>query len=208
MRRLLIVPLVCAAALVVASCGGANPGSPAATDHPTTTSSVTSPTPRLAPPLTQPELNTESFERDPCALLRPDQVSQFGEHKPPKREDGITGPGCTWDPESSLKTGVPGTSVSVTINTKSGGLEGIYQRRAKFGYFQKTEVAGYPGVHALDDKSGPAEGTCASLIGIAEDRLVVVDVFIGDRKNPQYTSACTVGDRAAGMVIENIKGAK
>ncbi|GGM34468.1 hypothetical protein GCM10012275_02230 [Longimycelium tulufanense] len=208
MRRFLLVPAMCAVAALTASCANPSPGAPTTTDGTGAPGSGTTQTSRLSPPLAEPPLDTTSFEKDPCTLLRPDQVKQFGESEPPKPKNGLTGPSCTWDPESVLKTGTLGISVTAEINTKSGGLEGIYQRRDKFGLFEKTEVGGYPGVHALDDKGGPANGKCTSLIGISEDRLVVTYVFINDKKISEYTTACRVSDRAAGMVIENLKGAK
>ncbi|WP_189062047.1 DUF3558 domain-containing protein [Longimycelium tulufanense] len=208
MRRLLAMPLACSAVLITTSCGTANPGSPTAPENPATSRSGAAPTSRLAPPLSQPELDTAPFEKDPCTLLRPEQVAQFGEHKPPESEEALTGPSCRWAPESSLKTGTPGIRLTVTINTKSGGLEGIYQRRDKFGHFQETVIARYPGVHALDWREAPANGDCDTLLGVGEGRLVDVSVSVRDKNHPDYATACKVSDRAAGMVIENLKGAK
>ncbi|GGM82411.1 hypothetical protein GCM10012275_61250 [Longimycelium tulufanense] len=204
LRRLLVLPPVCVAALALASCGGGEQGSPAATDKPTSVATSNAPTTRVAPPLTAPALDTTSFEKNPCTLLRDDQLTQFGPRKPSTSQNGLTGPGCVWRPEDPTV----GTRVAVDINTKSGGLEGIYQRRDKYGYFQETEVGGYPGVHAIDWRDAPSHGNCTSLIGVSKDRLIVTYVTIPRKTDPDYETACGASDRVAGMVIENLKGAR
>ncbi|SHG61018.1 Protein of unknown function [Streptoalloteichus hindustanus] len=100
------------------------------------------------------------------------------------------------------------TTVGIDINTKSGGLEGIYQRRDKFGHFQPTTIAGYPAVQAIDYRDAPKQGDCVTLVGVAEERLITASIAIGDRKHPDYSSACKISDQAAALVIENLKGAK
>ncbi|WP_268844449.1 DUF3558 domain-containing protein [Streptoalloteichus hindustanus] len=159
---------------------------------------------RLSPPLTQPPLDTARFEADPCQALRPEQLAQFGKHEPPKNLEPIAGPNCSWAGTDALID----TTVAITINTKSGGLEGIYLRRDKFGHFQPTTVASYPAVQAVDYRDAPKQGNCVTLVGVNEDRLVVAYTTIRDRKHPDYSSACKVSDQAAALVIENLKAAK
>ncbi|SHF14727.1 DUF3558 family protein [Streptoalloteichus hindustanus] len=98
------------------------------------------------------------------------------------------------------------TTVAITINTKSGGLEGIYQRQNKYGHFQPTTVAGYPAVQAVDYRDAPRQGDCRNLVGVAEERIITAHTTIGDRKNPDYTTACKVSDQVAALVIENLRG--
>ncbi|SHG60954.1 Protein of unknown function [Streptoalloteichus hindustanus] len=98
--------------------------------------------------------------------------------------------------------------MAIIINTKSGGLEGIYQRREGYGHFQPTTIAGYPAVQAIDSRDAPKQGDCRTLVGVAEERLIIAHTNIRDRKNPDYTSACKVSDQVAALVVENLKGAK
>ncbi|SHF28343.1 DUF3558 domain-containing protein [Streptoalloteichus hindustanus] len=198
MRRLILVLTACATALTTVSCGGSTAGTPRPTSNTSASAS------RLSPPLAQPPLDTSRFEADPCQALRPEQLTQFGKHSPPKAQEPVAGPNCAWagaDPTVD-------TRVTITINTRSGGLEGIYQRQDKFGHFQPTTVAGYPAVQAIDHRDAPKQGDCVTQVGVAEERLVTASVRISDRKHPDYSSACEVSDRAAALVVENLKGAK
>jgi hypothetical protein len=192
-----IVPTVTACLALVAVAGCSTGSSGAAGTGKSRSAAATS---RLAPPITEDELGIDVFAHSPCKLMRPDQLAQYGLVPPGNVIAGATGRGCRWDAATPA-----GTPVEVDIDGSSGGLEGAYQRRGTFRFFEPTEIANYPAVHTAADPQAPRHGHCTVRVGVSTTALLDVVVDVRDPTALDYTDACSAADRMATIVIGALK---
>jgi len=98
----------------------------------------------------------------------------------------------------------------VVIESKaSDGWPGFYARKDKFSFFEDAgEIKGYPAVHSNVGGGHGAEGVCYTTVGARNDLTFTADVHVNVRSSPEYTDACSVSDRVAGLVIDTLKGGR
>jgi hypothetical protein len=200
MSRLLVCVLAVA---LTAGCATEAPGQPVPTTADATSSQPTSSSPTdKAPPINSPELDLASYEHRVCDLLTLEQLAPFAIHQPGTPKDGQAGPSCTWNPSKSSQ----GARVDLDILSKSqGGWEGVYDRRGRFTFFEEAgEINGYPAVHR-DVASNGTKGICATTVGVRQDLVFDVGVFVNGLDSPEYKKACSVSDRVASAVIDTLK---
>src|ERR1043165_903642 len=118
--------------------------------------------PRVATPL-----DATRFLAAPCSVLTPSQLREV--MLPPGTPDTdqpisiYAGPGCTW-----TNSDTPSTVGFGLMTTNLKGLSDTYRGRARFkGYFDPTEVDGYP---ALFNDVGDyrPHGTCGMTTAISD----------------------------------------
>ncbi|MGO1049687.1 DUF3558 domain-containing protein [Crossiella sp. CA198] len=185
-------------AVLLTGCGPSNPG-PTGTAQPTSSRAGSG-----APPLAQPELDTGRFKGSPCGLLTAGQSAQVasgvvGEVWP----ESILGPSCQWDAGS--KPG--GLYFSVTINTKSGGLDGIYEMRSGARVFESTQVGAYPAVVTMPEDLRD-RGQCVLETAVAKAVTIRVDLTLngGTHKPADYATPCPRAVKISELVLETLKG--
>jgi hypothetical protein len=196
------------AAAVVAGCSSKEVGNPTATPRdtgsqptgPTSTSSAGAPD--GAPKVNDP-LDPSRFIGQPCGVLKPDQLQAL--HLPaqgkPDTDSEIAksaGPSCSWfdrDAGSGVEMGF--------LTANKNGLSDTYRGKSRFkGYFEPTEVDGYPAVFN-DLADYRSDGTCNITVGISdtsEFRVGVQDTKLGAK-------SCDRAKEAAAAVIKTVKGA-
>lgn len=196
-----VLALLAVASLGLAACSSTDQGraTPQAGGTETSTTVVT--TSGEAPPITGPELDLRRYVDKPCELLTSEQETQLNVEAGALGETA-GGPLCDWKPVDRDD----GTRYMVTILTEAeGGLEGVYRRKANFGFFEPAgEIGGYPAVHInLGAKND--DGTCTTDVGVMKDLVFEASVFVRDRNSSDYKNPCAVSDKLAELVVQNLK---
>jgi hypothetical protein len=148
---------------------------------------------RLAPEIALP-LDVSQYVRSPCSLLKPGQpVTQ-------ELSEGFSdGPKCTWSAKTPQQP-----ELTATIDTTSGGLEGLYRTRSRLPYFEPTEVQSYPAVRHDAEQTVPDKGRCTVSVGLSETALLTVTSSIADPKTLNYPVPCPDADLLAGAIVTDI----
>jgi Protein of unknown function (DUF3558) len=194
--RTIVFGMAVAAALV-AGCSNKESGSPTATpggSQPTGSTSTSDPGGSGGAPKVQDPLDASKFLGQPCGVLAPDQLQALrlpaqGKPDVDSPTARTTGPGCSWfdrDAGSGVEFGF--------LTANKNGLSDTYKGKARFkGYFEPTEVDGYPAVFndLLDYRNN---GTCNITIGISdtsEFRVGVQDTKLGVKSCDRAKEAAT-----------------
>jgi hypothetical protein len=197
-------------AILVAGCSNKEAGNPTGTPGGSTGSQPTGSTstsnsggPGAAPKVNDP-LDASRFAGQPCSALAPGQLQEL--HLPaqgkPDTDSEVartSGPSCSWFDRDA------GSGVGVGFLTANkNGLADTYrlnaQGRFKEGYFEPTDVAGFPAVFN-DIQDGRGDGSCNITVGISdtsEFRVGVQDTKLGQQ-------SCDRAKQAAAAVIETVK---
>lgn len=180
---------------VTAGSGASQPASSSAAGPTSSSGQDTS----VAPSVTDP-LDTAELDQDPCVALTNAQVKNFGVEPGEKEKTGS-------DPTCTYRYGDDGGSlVSVTpMLSFSNGLSAVYSQRSDLGYFEPTEVSGYPGAYAGKFEDDRAKGYCNLYIAPNDQRAVWLNVQLG-KSSRDYPKGCEVGEVVAEKMIENLKG--
>ncbi|MFB9303170.1 DUF3558 domain-containing protein [Kibdelosporangium philippinense] len=189
---------------VASGCTNTQPGTPSATADATgQTSSETTPSSTNdygAPRVTSP-LDGTPFLTKPCAVLtvtqlQPLNVPASGKPDTDSPLARSSGPGCTW---SNVDTGT-GIGFGFLSGNKNG-LSDTYRGRDRFkGYFEPTNVEGYPAVFN-DPSDFRAKGSCNITVGISDTLTFRVS---WDEGRAGLTS-CDRAKQVASMVIQTIR---
>lgn len=175
---------------LLAACSSSAGGTPVPTPPSTPAAS-------LSPPIEVTQLDLDDVLREPCSLLTPDIRRQFQLMGPGEPDPaGVTGPDCSF-----LANPVFDPVVVVGVNTVSGGLEGLYQRRRNFAVFDPTTVAGYPALFLQPVRD--AEG-CSLNVGVADDRLISVDVRAGLEPPTTAESVCDLATKLSLAIVSRL----
>jgi hypothetical protein len=202
--------LVLAAGCSDKQAGTALPTTGTATADPTDTpSEPTSPPPSStggAPQVSDP-LDATKFIPQPCTALSAASLQTLNTTKPgePDTESPIaksSGPSCKWTSNDTPDSRV--FSVGFITGNKNG-LSDTYRggKRAFPGYFEPTDVDGYPAVFngLTDDRSS---GACNITVGISSTLAfrsgMQADKGVG-------TQACDLAKQVASSVLKTLKGA-
>jgi hypothetical protein len=152
----------------------------------------------LSAPQVEHPLNADKFIANPCLSLDDSQVQSFKINGPGQVDKRIA-PGCLW-----RAGGDSSVSISVTFMTVvKNGLSNLYNQNAagwyKNGYFEATEISGYPAV--LNDSSDrrPA-GSCTLAVGITDQLFfnVLIQARAGD-------DVCIAANNVAVATLKTIK---
>jgi hypothetical protein len=169
---------------------------PATSSAPAGGSQVTAP--RVATPL-----KGDKFTADPCSTLSTAQLTEFAIANPGEKTSNNDGTICNWQSGTSgQKTGI---AVIFAPSVKNG-LSNAYSLNSsgtyKDGYFEPTEISGYPAVYNdLSDQR--ASGTCNLTVGISDQS--VFGVVVQGRAG---TDGCKAASNVAKAVLQTIKGAQ
>lgn len=153
--------------------------------------------PRVATPL-----DTSRFEQSPCGLLTDDQLSEFG-GETGKTDTSATEVGCGWrfgtQKDSSADAWFsPGA-------TKSG-LSDLYVLKEQGawtdGYFEPTEVAGFPAVFA-EGSDNRENGACVLSVGVRDDMYLNLATQAPPGKGRE---SCTAAENLAEAMIKTLGG--
>lgn len=185
--RLLATGLLFAA---VAGCGTSNvvdgtPTSQPATEGPS------------VPPRSAPALDLTRQKADPCSILSPQDLAGIPVAFPGESSQAeLPGPSCDY---TQLQPGGP--FLSIFVNTSSGGLQGLYELRQRFGVFDAGTVSGYPTVNAIP---APDPRVCSLNAGVNDAELLTVDIDVGFDPPPDLGDRCDVAARLLAAAIAKI----
>ncbi|MGA6165912.1 DUF3558 domain-containing protein [Amycolatopsis magusensis] len=183
--------------LPIAACGSPIPGravpEPVAAVEP----EVPPARPVSEVPKVQRPLDASKYLADPCASLTSTQQEAFNVTSSRTNSDK-TGTSCIWN------VGSGSTSPGVTYSTAfTDGLSRLYGLNDigwwATGYFEPTEVDGYPAVYvSLADLRD--EGDCNLVVGI-NDQLF----FESSIRTPPANDACLGAKNVAEAILQTIK---
>jgi hypothetical protein len=203
------------AVVVLASCSDKEPGSATGPTQgssegtPTTTttrgSTSTSGGGANGAPKVNAPLDASKYLPQPCTALSAAALQSFNISKPgtPDVDSELAktaGPSCSWTNDAQPVQF--GYNVGFLTGNKNG-LSDTYRGRARFKYFEPTEVDGYPAVFN-DGNDFRANGVCNLTIGISDTLAFRVRVsFTRD----EGTKSCDETKKLASAVIQTLKGA-
>lgn len=164
----------------------------------TSHSSTPPPTGTTAPSIVGDPLDMSQTIKNPCTMLRADQLAQF-HLAAPGTPSGATG--CAWTPTDDE---LPGYQASLTIG--GDGLTAIYAERARLAVFQPTTVSEYPAVRTAASKAALSAGRCTVDVGVANDTLLSVNVTVPAADQADYTDPCDPASQLAAAIIANSEG--
>lgn len=155
----------------------------------------------VAPKVANP-LDASKYLAEPCAAMSSTRLKSFSISKPGRpKSDNPAGPGCDWFTDDAP----PRTFDVGFVTSNESGLSDIYRggRQAFPGYFEPTEVDGYPAVFA-DAVNSRADGSCQVFVGISDKLAFAVseqgDSGVGMR-------SCDDVKQFAGAVVKTLKEA-
>jgi len=161
--------------------------------------------PRLSPPIpTDDPPQLGQYAALPCELLRPDRVVQRHLRVPGVIVAVPAGVACRWE---AAEKGRPAMEAGAEVGQ---GLEGVYQHRAGFGFFEPVQITRYPGVHTTSPGQRPSGGVCTTQVGVAEDTLLMVTADYTGRQasHPSLSSdPCPDADKVAEEIINQTRAA-
>jgi hypothetical protein len=142
----------------------------------------------------------------PCdtALTTADLTTLIGTPNPPTPSDNAAGPKCDWNNASGS-----GAHIGVTYQTKAGGGLSLDYRNIKPNAAYWTElglIQGYPAVGYRSAGLDANDKTfCQVSVGIRDDLVFTVGMFISQGAASKGIDACTAGRDVADRVLTNTK---
>jgi len=95
-----------------------------------------------------------------------------------------------------------GLQIAAAVNTATGGLEQLYQRRASFTVFNPTEVDGYPAVSTAVTND---DGLCNLSAGVNATELLAITFITPFPAPAGYEDPCAKAAEVLTTTIENAK---
>lgn len=193
MRRSLV--LVLAAGALVAGCSGTESGtaSTAPSSAPAESSSGSS---GSAPKVSNP-LNTASIESNACSALSASKRTELGLGEGEQRTTSV-GPGCSLFAADDRLNQI---EISPVLANKNG-LSDVYDTKANNGYFEPTEISGYPAVYAAS-LDGRNSGKCGLFVGVTDQ--LAVNILVQYDNGPGASEPCPVAQKVGEAMIETLK---
>jgi len=207
---------IAVAVVVLVGCSDKEPGN--ATGGPTqggsedtTTTTARGSTPTSsgnangAPKVNTP-LDASKYLPQPCTVLSAAALGSFNISKPgtPDVDSELAktaGPSCTWTSDAQP---MPFTYNVGFLTGNKNGLSDTYRGRDRFkGYFEPTEIDGYPAVFNDLNDFRP-NGSCNLTIGISDKLAFRVAVKFS---RDEGTKSCDESKKLASAVIQTLKGA-
>jgi hypothetical protein len=198
--------------VLVAGCtdkqsGTATPSTPTGGDSTSTGRSTPTTTPSGGAPAVKNPLDASKFIPQPCTALSANTLKQLNVSRPgiPDTESAVakgSGPFCIWhtdDQPTNMSYGVG------FLTANKNGLSDTYRggKKAFPGYFEPTEVDGYPAVFNGLTEDRPS-GACNITVGISSSLAFRVGL---EGNKDVGTKACDLVKQVAAAVIQTLKGA-
>ncbi|OZM73208.1 hypothetical protein CFN78_10075 [Amycolatopsis antarctica] len=204
-RALLMVGAVSAGVLAL-GCSVEKSGQPAVPPSQPSASESSGPPPGPSSggtkaPAVQEPIDTAKYEGDACASLTNAQQQEFGVNDAGRLQEfpGSDDTNCSWNTGANNDV-----TIGVTYNTSiDNGLSNLYELDETghwdAGYFEPTEVSGYPAVFQSinDDRPG---GGCGLSVAVT-DQVFFTSIIQG---RPGQ-DGCKAAENVAEAVIETIK---
>jgi len=171
---------------LVAGCTGEIQGVPEPDPGTLVSSTVSGPSnsSHMSPPITAKKLELSSVEQKPCGLIPDSFMRTYGPVVPGQIYPSAEGAFCKY----KAGTNIDYPFITVGLNTKSGGLKGLYERRSNFSVFEPGTLRGYPSLRTLD---GTDPGICSIGVGVNDTEVLSVYVDITSGR-PNYDNPCVV----------------
>jgi Protein of unknown function (DUF3558) len=152
---------------------------------------------RLSPPITAKQLDVTAAVANPCGMVTVSSLAPFKVSRPGVIEQTVIGPACNYDPPT-----LSDPRISISVETKTGGLEGAYQRRASFNRFETGMLRGYPTVNMLQ---GVQPGICNISVAVNDRELINVD-FGALLHERFYDDPCTPAMQVLSLALQGVGG--
>lgn len=189
-----------AAATILTACTSTYIGEPepAFTTVPTTDTSQPA---NNAAPKVPKQLDASRFIDAPCDALTGTELTGLDPsfaNVTGTNASGPLGAACGWaNPDLSQ-------SIDITfVTSAANGLDTIYAERGRMAYWQPLVINGYPAVNAATYDGRP-QGACVVSTGINDHLYFFADFMTFDPD--QQPQSCTFAAKAAGDVIDNLRG--
>ena len=193
-----LILLVAISACLLAACSQKDPGTPSAESQTQTGTPTTGGTTSADSGL--PELALDTFKSDPCQLLKTDQVAQLGTFKAPVKSTNDVAVQCRWGAQDVTK----GATYTVAIATTDASFDSASaQAKQKFPVFTLKKVLDYP---AYSADATNAQGSCTTGVGTPSKGVFLVQIIMDNEKLPEYKDPCAATEKAAELVVKNLKG--
>ncbi|MGZ4574487.1 MAG: DUF3558 family protein [Mycobacteriaceae bacterium] len=183
------VVAVCVVAVLVSACTSSTGGEAQPSD-------ASGPS-RLSPPITAKQLDVTAAVANPCGMVTVSSLAPFKVSRPGVIEQTVIGPACNYDPPT-----IDYPRISISVETKTGGLEGAYQRRASFNRFETGMLRGYPTVNMLQ---GVQPGICNISVAVNDRELINVD-FVGLLHERFHDDPCTPAMQVLTLALQGVGG--
>lgn len=156
---------------------------------------------RLSPPIPDEQLDLAEFVGKPCDLLRNDRVARRHLAVPGSTVPDPIGEVCRWN-------GADRSHPTITAGADAGHtLEGLYQQRSSFTFFEPTDITHYPAVHTTGNGRTPRSGICTTQVGVADNAVLSVTADYAGNTSSFSTDPCPDADRIASDIINGIRAA-
>ncbi len=203
------------AVTLVAGCsdktnGTATPATPTGGGEETTSTTTQRSTPSSSSsdaPMVNNPLDASKYLTQPCAILSPATLQSYKISKPGKADVDsetakLAGPACIWTSDDQP------ISKSYNVGFLTGnkkGLSDTYRggKKAFPGYFEPTEVDGYPAVFN-DLIDARKNGSCNVTVGISDTLAFRAAVTFPTQVG---AASCDSAKQLASAVIQTLKGA-
>ncbi|MEU5845571.1 DUF3558 domain-containing protein [Saccharopolyspora shandongensis] len=131
---------------------------------------------------------------DPCKLLTPQQLQELSAGPPETDKSEWGQAACRWSNQQ----------LAIKVSPDTVQQQGLAYTAKIYGDSSgkpTAQVAGYPAVHG-----GTNDLRCNVFVGTSEKQVLSVSFSTGSqgRGNPEYADPCAMGDKVAGMVLENL----
>ncbi|MEC3980957.1 DUF3558 domain-containing protein [Amycolatopsis sp. H20-H5] len=154
----------------------------------------TAPSPAPATSTADP-LDLTEFEKAPCGLASPEQITRFYLAAPGTVARSQSIVSCQW---SSRDPRAP--RYEAAADPHSGGMAGLESRRSAFPSFERTVIHNYPAAHVKDRSDTVGHSRCTTEVGVTADTLLVITATVTERSTTSE-DPCDDADRFAGSII-------
>ncbi|WNV89920.1 DUF3558 domain-containing protein [Umezawaea sp. Da 62-37] len=200
MRTNGLILLMAVSACLLGACSEKDPGTPSA--EPDVSTGTATGTTSSAPSTDTgaPELSLNAFADKPCDLLKSDEIAQLGTFKAPVKSSNEATTQCRWAAQDVTK----GVAYTVAVTTNGVAFEtAAQQAKSNNPYFETTEVSEYP---AFNTDGTDAKGSCSTGVGTPSKGVFLVQINMENKALPEYNAPCAATEKAAALVVKNLKG--
>lgn len=211
-RTIAAAAALLAASGVLTGCDRESAGEP--TGAPGNTSGVNQPSePNSSDvPKVKEPLDPAKFLNRPCSLLPNNWAKSEGFKPGEKPEDAISGPSCSWSTPVGTQDDEGDIQLIIeTVNQKrgAGGLQAKYDDFQNYGssrggYFELTEVSGYPAAYH-DTRDARQDGETQLSVGLSDDLVLTLQAM---NYFDEPEKAVSEAKAAAEQMMATLKGAQ
>ncbi len=196
--------LLAATALVVAGCGGSEPGTPTTADGTTRTAAPSS---EARPARPQP---LDLATADPCRLVTEQQSAAWGVDRAPQPDTAGGGSVLAGAKSCAYGSSAQQTGFLITTGT-TVGLDEYLDATGPHPAARNTEVDGFPTVVEEGRTSFPDRGSgeCYALVDVADGQLLSVQfsqIAASQDKRLPIESLCAKAEEVAAAALTTLQG--